>query len=104
MSSRVLWRVFLSGLKRQKHVHGRNGVFYNKERRAAGVCARHADCLTSVQAFHKAGIPKGVINIVTGRGSEIGDYLTVRTSCLRQSIACIHDQATPLTYSTFDTF
>lgn len=27
------------------------------------------------QAFHKAGIPKGVINIVTGRGSEIGDYL-----------------------------
>jgi glyceraldehyde-3-phosphate dehydrogenase (NADP+) len=29
-----------------------------------------------VQAFHKAGIPKGVINIVTGRGSEIGDYLT----------------------------
>ncbi len=29
------------------------------------------------QAFHKAGVPKGVINIVTGRGSEIGDYLTV---------------------------
>lgn len=30
-----------------------------------------------VQAFHKAGVPKGVINIVSGRGSEIGDYLTV---------------------------
>mmetsp|Transcript_20634 Transcript_20634/g.62151 ORF Transcript_20634/g.62151 Transcript_20634/m.62151 type:complete len:496 (+) Transcript_20634:132-1619(+) len=28
-----------------------------------------------VQAFHKAGVPKGVINIVSGRGSEIGDYL-----------------------------
>lgn len=34
-------------------------------------------CSRIGQAFHKAGIPKGVINIVTGRGSEIGDYLTV---------------------------
>jgi acyl-CoA reductase-like NAD-dependent aldehyde dehydrogenase len=33
-----------------------------------------------LQAFNKAGVPKGVINIVTGRGSEIGDYLTVRPS------------------------
>ena len=24
--------------------------------------------------FHEAGIPKGVLNTVTGRGSEIGDY------------------------------
>ncbi len=26
-------------------------------------------------AFVKAGLPKGVLNVVTGRGSEIGDYL-----------------------------
>jgi delta 1-pyrroline-5-carboxylate dehydrogenase len=29
-----------------------------------------------VQCFHKAGIPKGVLNLVSGKGSEIGDYLT----------------------------
>jgi len=29
-----------------------------------------------VQCFHAAGIPPGVINVITGRGSEIGDYLT----------------------------
>jgi glyceraldehyde-3-phosphate dehydrogenase (NADP+) len=29
-----------------------------------------------VQCFHAAGVPPGVINVVTGRGSEIGDYLT----------------------------
>ncbi|GAB4822972.1 hypothetical protein N2152v2_010018 [Parachlorella kessleri] len=29
-----------------------------------------------VQCFHAAGVPPGVINCVTGRGSEIGDYLT----------------------------
>ena len=23
-----------------------------------------------------AGLPKGIINLVTGKGSEIGDYLT----------------------------
>jgi glyceraldehyde-3-phosphate dehydrogenase (NADP+) len=28
-----------------------------------------------VQAFHKAGFPPGLINAVTGKGSEIGDYL-----------------------------
>ncbi|AJA47490.1 NADP-dependent glyceraldehyde-3-phosphate dehydrogenase [Clostridium pasteurianum DSM 525 = ATCC 6013] len=27
------------------------------------------------EVFNKAGIPKGVLNTVTGRGSEIGDYL-----------------------------
>lgn len=27
------------------------------------------------EVFNKAGLPKGVLNIVTGRGSEIGDYL-----------------------------
>ena len=28
-----------------------------------------------IEALHKAGLPKGVVNVVTGRGSEIGDYL-----------------------------
>ncbi|WP_139367633.1 NADP-dependent glyceraldehyde-3-phosphate dehydrogenase [Bacillus alkalicellulosilyticus] len=28
-----------------------------------------------IEAFHKAGFPKGLINVVTGRGSVIGDYL-----------------------------
>lgn len=30
-----------------------------------------------IQCFHKAGIPSGLINLTTGRGSEIGDYLTM---------------------------
>lgn len=29
-----------------------------------------------IEALHRAGLPKGVLNIVTGRGSVIGDYLT----------------------------
>ncbi|MFD3447230.1 NADP-dependent glyceraldehyde-3-phosphate dehydrogenase [Microbacteriaceae bacterium 4G12] len=28
-----------------------------------------------VEALHKAGLPKGLVNLVTGRGSVIGDYL-----------------------------
>ena len=28
-----------------------------------------------VEALHKAGLPKGLVNVVTGRGSVIGDYL-----------------------------
>jgi glyceraldehyde-3-phosphate dehydrogenase (NADP+) len=32
-------------------------------------------CLHMVQAFIKAGVPEGVITVVTGGGSEIGDYL-----------------------------
>jgi len=31
--------------------------------------------LLLVKAFHEAGVPAGVINTVTGKGSEIGDYL-----------------------------
>ena len=31
--------------------------------------------LLLVKAFHEAGIPAGVLNTVTGKGSEIGDYL-----------------------------
>lgn len=30
-----------------------------------------------IQCFHKAGFPPGLINLTTGRGSEIGDYLTM---------------------------
>lgn len=29
-----------------------------------------------IEALDKAGLPNGVLNIITGRGSEIGDYLT----------------------------
>ena len=28
-----------------------------------------------IEALHKAGLPKGVLNVVTGRGSVLGDYL-----------------------------
>ena len=33
-------------------------------------------CLHMIQCFHKAGVPKGLLSAVTGRGSDIGDYLT----------------------------
>jgi glyceraldehyde-3-phosphate dehydrogenase (NADP+) len=29
-----------------------------------------------VQAFHKAGLPAGLLSVATGKGSEIGDFLT----------------------------
>lgn len=29
-----------------------------------------------VHAFHLAGVPPGLIQCVTGKGSEIGDYMT----------------------------
>ena len=29
-----------------------------------------------IEAFEKAGFPKGVVNLVSGKGSELGDYLT----------------------------
>ncbi|GAA3315730.1 hypothetical protein GCM10020331_011260 [Ectobacillus funiculus] len=28
-----------------------------------------------IEALHKANFPKGLVNILTGRGSVIGDYL-----------------------------
>jgi len=37
-----------------------------------------------VQCFVKAGLPAGLIAMVTGRGSEIGDYLT-----MHPSVSCI---------------
>ena len=30
-----------------------------------------------MQCFHKAGLPAGLINMTTGAGREIGDYLTM---------------------------
>ena len=30
-----------------------------------------------MQCFHAAGLPKGLVNLVTGKGSEIGDFLTM---------------------------
>ena len=32
-------------------------------------------------AFHFAGVPSGVVNFVSGRGSEIGDYLVTHPLC-----------------------
>lgn len=36
--------------------------------------------LLMVKALEKAGLPKGVLNVVTGKGSEIGDYLVTHPS------------------------
>ncbi|CAK9199166.1 unnamed protein product [Sphagnum jensenii] len=33
-------------------------------------------CLHMIHTFHLAGFPKGLISAVTGKGSDIGDYLT----------------------------
>lgn len=32
-----------------------------------------------IEALHKAGLPKGLVNVVTGRGSVIGDYLVAHS-------------------------
>lgn len=40
-----------------------------------------AAALHMVQAFAAAGVPAGVINAVTGRGAEIGDYMTTHPKC-----------------------
>ncbi|KAL5124820.1 NADP-dependent glyceraldehyde-3-phosphate dehydrogenase [Glycine soja] len=41
--------------------------------------------LHMVHCFHLAGFPKGLINCVTGKGSEIGDFLTMHpgVNCIR---------------------
>lgn len=36
--------------------------------------------LMMVRCFHAAGLPSALINVATGRGSEIGDYLTTHPS------------------------
>lgn len=33
-----------------------------------------------VQCYHKAGFPPGLVNLITGKGSEIGDFLTTHPS------------------------
>lgn len=40
-----------------------------------------AAALHMVQAFAAAGVPPGIINAVTGRGAEIGDYMTTHPKC-----------------------
>lgn len=37
--------------------------------------------LHMMQCFAQAGFPKGLINAVTGKGSEIGDYMTTHPKC-----------------------
>lgn len=41
--------------------------------------------LHMVHCFHLAGFPKGLVSCVTGKGSEIGDFLTMHpgVSCIR---------------------
>lgn len=41
--------------------------------------------LHMVHCFHLAGFPKGLISCVTGKGSEIGDFLTMHPgiNCIR---------------------
>lgn len=42
-------------------------------------------CLHMVHTFHLAGFPKGLISAVTGKGADIGDYLTMHPgiNCIR---------------------
>nr|VDD13012.1 unnamed protein product [Brassica oleracea] len=42
-------------------------------------------CLHMVHCFHLAGFPKGLISCITGKGSEIGDFLTMHpaVNCIR---------------------
>lgn len=49
-----------------------------------------ASGLHMAECFRAAGVPPGLVNVVTGRGSEIGDYLTagggVHTVWLTQAL------------------
>jgi glyceraldehyde-3-phosphate dehydrogenase (NADP+) len=42
-------------------------------------------CLHMVHTFHLAGFPKGLISAVTGKGADIGDFLTTHPgiNCIR---------------------
>jgi glyceraldehyde-3-phosphate dehydrogenase (NADP+) len=42
-------------------------------------------CLHMVHTFHLAGFPKGLISAVTGKGADIGDFLTMHPgiNCIR---------------------
>lgn len=41
--------------------------------------------LHMVHCFHLAGFPKGLVSCITGKGSEIGDFLTMHpaVNCIR---------------------
>ena len=41
--------------------------------------------LHMMRCFEEAGFPKGLISAVTGKGSEIGDFLTMHpgVNCIR---------------------
>lgn len=44
--------------------------------------------LHMVYCFHLAGFPEGLISCVTGKGSEIGDFLTMHpgVNCIRYTV------------------
>ena len=52
-------------------------------------CQGAVAALHMVHCFHLAGFPKGLISCVTGKGSEIGDFLTMhpRVNCIRSFFA-----------------
>ena len=53
-----------------------------------------------VHCFHLAGFPKGLISCITGKGSEIGDFLTMHpgVNCIRYSLSMSNDQLLFLYY------
>ena len=53
---------------------------------AEDVCVQGAvSGLHMMRCFEEAGFPKGLISAVTGKGSEIGDFLTMHpgVNCIR---------------------
>lgn len=61
--------VNLSASKIAPALIGGNVVIFKPPTQGA-ICA-----LKLIEAFEKAGLPKGVLQAITGKGSEIGDYL-----------------------------
>lgn len=59
----------LSASKIAPALIGGNSVIL-KPSTQGSISALHLACI-----FHEAGVPRGVLNTITGRGSEIGDYL-----------------------------
>jgi glyceraldehyde-3-phosphate dehydrogenase (NADP+) len=59
----------LSAAKIAPALIGGNSVIL-KPPTQGSICALHLACI-----FHEAGVPHGVLNTITGKGSEIGDYL-----------------------------
>ena len=71
--------VNLSASKIAPALIGGNVVIFKPPTQGA-ICA-----LKLIEAFEKAGLPKGVLQAITGKGSEIGDYLNTR-----EEIDCIN--------------